>query len=276
MSRENAAVQNEASSPILRWAGGKSRLLPRLMPLLPVSYSRFIDPMVGGGALFLYLRPRHSILGDINLELMSFYRALRTHPDRLIRRMTSLRASRDMYYRMRTLRTRDTVTRAVRFAYLNRLCWNGLYRVNRMGNFNVPIGSRLPRMLWDHQTLRATSRALRQAKLHVGDFGKMLQLVRPKDFVFLDPPYPRGAHDGLGFNRYTATTFGMTEHRRLGQWASELATRGAFVMIVLAARRKLLAAYPAQFRRRLLTTRSLISCNSSSRRRVREIVLRNF
>src|SRR2546425_13177651 len=130
------APQRRFARPILRWAGGKSHLLRTIVRLLPRRWVRYVEPMAGGASLFFALTPQQSILGDINPELIAFYRTLKDHSDELIDRLLTLRPSKRLYYELRSLRPRDKYSRALRFAYLNRLCWNGVYRVNSRGEFN--------------------------------------------------------------------------------------------------------------------------------------------
>lgn len=243
---------------------------------MPTSYRRLVDPMVGSAALFFHLGGVKALLGDMNGDLLNYYRALRLKRAPLLRELSRLRASRTRYYAMRSASPRSAVDRAVRFAYLNRLCWNGVYRVNRKGEFNVPIGSRLPKRLWSADHLTAASRALRTAKFIHGDFSKTLGMARRDDFVFLDPPYPRGTKSGLGFNRYSPSLFEEADHRRVSAEVRRLTKLGARVMVVIANRRGLLSLYPSDLNRRLLRSRSLISCNGGNRRGVGEVILRNY
>lgn len=263
-------------SPILRWAGGKSNLLPLLLELLPAKWRRYVEPMVGGGALFFRLAPRESMLADINDDLINFYKILKEKPTELIDTLMRLRASPRHYYRLRAQRQGNPVQRAVRFAYLNRLCWNGLYRVNGRGEFNVPIGDRLPRRLWNEADLKCAARALRSVRLLSGDFEETLCHVRGDDFVFLDPPYPRGSREALGFNRYSPGRFTLEDHRRVAGWVEKLTEVGAKVMLTLAHSTTICSQYPDSLDRRVITSDSLISCNGASRRKVQEVVLRNY
>lgn len=262
--------------PILRWAGGKSHLVPLLIQLLPRCWDRYVEPMVGGGALFFYLAPRRALLADVNDDLINFYRVLRDHNDRLIRALLRLEASRQHYYRLRAQRPTTSFRRAVRFAYLNRLSWNGLHRVNQDGEFNVPIGDRLPTSLWKADALRRGARALAAAKLIAAPFEDTLGHVRKRDFVFLDPPYPRGSRHLLGFNRYSPQRFELPDHKRLAAAVESLGDRGVNVMLTTSAASSVAAQYPSSLERHIITTTSLIGSSGASRRQVREMVLRNY
>jgi len=261
---------------ILRWAGSKRRLVKRLANLLPRRWENYVEPMAGAAALFFHLGPRKALLGDINPELVNFYKVLRNDTSELISRLISLRASKTQYYVIRESTPTSELNRAIRFAYLNRLCWNGLYRVNQKGDFNVPMGDRLPRKLWDPEELNAAARQLRRAKLVNADFETTLGRLKAGDFAFVDPPYPRGAQTGFGFNRYATDFFSFEDHIRLGRIIEQLDRRGVLLMVLLSQSPDILRHYPLWFNRIPLRSKSLISSRSESRRMVSEIVMTNY
>lgn len=265
-----------AIRPVLRWAGGKYKLLSQLSTLLPQDWNVYYEPMVGGGALFFFLSPKTSILADVSQELINFYQVLKTQSERFISEIITLRASREKYYQFRNSHPINTFQRAVRFAYLNRLCWNGLYRVNRNGEFNVPIGDRLPQNMWKRQHLAAAAAALQNATLIASDFEESLSTVSKGDFVFLDPPYPRGAISGIGFNRYSPDRFSLEDHKRLSIIIRRLHNKGVMIMLLVSGLHEIHSLYPREFERTVFTQRSLISASGSSRRQVSEMVLRNY
>lgn len=265
-----------AGRPVLRWAGGKRRLINQLIGLLPRAWENYVEPMAGGAALFFYLAPQKALLADINPDLINFYRVLKTDTSTLVRRLTSLRASRDLYYKMRSRTPKSKLERAVRFAYLNRLCWNGLHRVNQNGDFNVPIGDRLPEELWDPEELYQAAKLLQSARLLNADFETTLGTLRKGDFAFIDPPYPRGARAGFGFNRYSPSFFSLEHHKRLGRRVRISDQKGSTLMITLSQFPELLQCYPQSFVRTVLNSKSLISSKLSSRCSVNEVVLTNY
>jgi len=270
------ASEMRSVRPVLRWAGGKRRIVHTLEAIMPSDWNYYIEPMVGSGALFFHVAPKKAILGDLNPELINFYTVLRDNTHALISRLKGLRASKALYYNMRNSRPRSRLDRAIRFAYLNRLCWNGLYRVNRRGQFNVPIGDRLPEKLWDMDDFRNGAEILAHARLVRADSVTTLRKAKSEDFVFIDPPYPRGAPLGADFNRYCSDFFSLKDHERLGRTVRSLDTTGASIMVLLASSKDILSCYPASFTRKRLRSKSLISCNSSSRRLVDEVVLTNY
>ncbi len=249
--------------PALRWAGGKASMASNLAKLMPHKWNRYIEPMSGGAALFFFLRPARAILGDINSDLIEFYCVLRDNPRELLRRLRTLTASRELYYEFRESRPVGRIQRATRFAYLNRLAWNGLHRVNRNGEFNVPIGDRLPEVMWDEGALEKASRALSIAELVAGDFRAILRRAREGDLVFLDPPYPRGCREPVGFNRYASEVFTIDDHSDLAHVIERLTKRSVQVMLTLADEPHLSKLYPQSLRRKRIRSKSLISCNGS-------------
>lgn len=262
--------------PVLRWAGGKFNLSRVLLDLLPKDYERLVEPMVGGGALFFASQPAHAILADLNEDLINFYKVLSRRPDALVERLLDLKASRSKYYELRNAKPRSNIGRAVRFAYLNRLCWNGVYRVNQSGEFNVPIGNRLPTKLWDSEHLRKVASVLRCAELVWGDFESTLEMCREGDVVYLDPPYPKKRKGGLGFNRYTQTPFTLGDHHRLSAAVVRLHRLGVRLIISIPSSKEFMSIYPKDFRVSRIRSASLISCNGHSRGKTSESILRNF
>jgi len=260
----------------LRWAGSKRLLVPALLPHLSEMPGTYYEPFAGAANLFFALAPARACISDLNPELINFYRVLRDSTDALVLRLAALRASRTEYYRLRSLRPRTEIGRAIRFAYLNRLCWNGLYRVNRLGDFNVPIGDRLPKTLWREPDLRAAAVALTEARLEVADFQQALATAGPGDAVFLDPPYPRGAAPASeAFNRYRPEAWKNEDYDRLVDEAGRLDRLGVVVIVTLSGRRDLLSRFSCRFKKVVHRTRALISCDGTSRRSVLEAVVTN-
>ena len=177
--------------PFLRWAGSKRKQLSRLAPFWSASdHERYVEPFAGSACLFFELAPKAAVLGDINKELIETYRVVRDEPERLYRRLCRIRRDAATYCRWRRLKpaSLDLETRALRFLYLNRNCFNGIYRTNLDGEFNVPMGTR-PGEYFSRDELLACSRLLQTAILVAGDFVKTLKRVKAGDFVYLDPPY---------------------------------------------------------------------------------------
>jgi DNA adenine methylase len=178
--------------PFLKWAGGKGRLVAQYKPFLPQSFETYYEPFLGGGALFFYLRPQRAVLSDVNPELVNVYVCVRDHVYELIRHLEQHAAqhSYEYYYEVRSQHQGTAVERAARLLYLNKTCFNGLYRVNAQGQFNVPIGRYSKPNICDPVLLRTASEALQGATIVKRSFDQILENnISPQDFVYFDPPY---------------------------------------------------------------------------------------
>jgi DNA adenine methylase len=229
--------ESKASLPFLRWAGGK-RWLARILcdPLAQVlesSKGRYIEPFLGAGAMFFALAPTQSILSDTNSELIECFKKVRDDPASILSNLRRIRVSAKAYYNVRRSVPKTDNGRAVRFIYLNRTCYGGLYRTNLKGQFNVPYGggSRTPVALWRDGILNEASRALKESRcvLRCWDFEKSLGQAREGDVVYCDPTY-RGMNRGA-FDRYGATIFGWEDQERLTRAAQAAMQRGALVLV---------------------------------------------
>jgi DNA adenine methylase len=220
-----------APAPFLKWAGGKRQLVERILRLVPERVGTYFEPFVGGGAVFFALvargRPfRRAVLGDANEELIRCYAAVRDDVAGVIRALTQHRYDRDVYYEVRA---RDPTKlsdarRAARLIYLNRCGYNGLYRVNRAGQFNVPFGRYKDPVICDVSRLRAAASALTGVTLVAGDFERTLRGARPGDFVYLDPPYvPLSATSS--FTAYARAPFDAAAQARLARKLRDLGAR---------------------------------------------------
>lgn len=219
--------------PFLKWAGGKRQLLASLEDFLPNQYGKYIEPFLGGGALFFYLQPHQGVIGDSNAELMNTYRVVRDQVDILIQTLSDYPHDKDFYYKLRAKQPADLsdIARAARFVYLNRTCFNGLYRVNKKGEFNVPFGSYKNPRICDGPTLRLASKALQSVEIITDDYLHTLKKYTKKgDLVFLDPPYyPISEYSD--FKRYTKDFFYAEDHERLANVFKELSDAGVYVIL---------------------------------------------
>ena len=217
-------------TPFLKWAGGKRQLLAHIEALLPWRIDTYFEPFLGGAAVFFRLaagaRFRRAVLADANPELVNCYQSIRDDVDGVIGELRRYRNDRALYYRVRS---RDPeklseTARAARLIYLNRCGYNGLYRVNSSGRFNVPFGRYRDPVICDEPRLRAAAAALKKAKIVCGDFARTLKNVGPDDFAYLDPPYvPLSAT--ASFTAYAARDFGAADQQRLAGILRSLAAR---------------------------------------------------
>jgi DNA adenine methylase len=216
-------------APFLKWAGGKRQLLPRILDLAPARIDTYYEPFVGGGAVFFALaaegRFARAVLGDANPELVNCYQTVRDDVDAVIALLHKHRNTPAAYYGVRAKNPQrlSNAARAARVIYLNRCGYNGLYRVNSDGRFNVPFGSYAKPKICDAPRLRAASRALREVDIVCGDFREVLAPRAPgkHDFVYLDPPYVPISKTA-SFTSYAARDFGPEDQRRLADLLSSL------------------------------------------------------
>ena|ERR1700682_3530237 len=218
----------EPVESILRWAGSKKKLLPTLRAHIPQKFNKYYEPFVGSGALFFSLSPEAAVLGDINRSLIETFEVLRRNPVKLHALISSFPRTKKNYYQSRQLVPRRKLSRAARFIYLNRLCFNGLYRTNKSDRFNVPYGydtGEYPHI----DCFRAASARLKRASLVADDFEKTLETVQQNDFVFLDPPYVYSDRKDRG--EYGAGCFSCVDLPRLSKMLRDLDTKRALFLL---------------------------------------------
>ncbi|GAB4309472.1 MAG: DNA adenine methylase [Promethearchaeota archaeon] len=266
--------------PFLKWAGGKRQLIPQLSRLLPDEFEGYVEPFVGGGALFFFLLPDRAVLIDNNPELVNVFKVVRDDVEALIAELKKHPHDKEHYYEVRSwdrrpdFAERSPVERAARTVYLNRTCYNGLYRVNSKGQFNVPFGRYANPTICDEENLRAASAALEGAKLVLGSFEECLRFVEAGDLVYLDPPYqPLSATSN--FTGYTRDGFGEDEQRRLREVFGELDRRGAHVALSNSAHPFVLDLYEGYEVNEVVAKRA-INCKASRRGGVGEVVVTNY
>jgi len=219
--------------PFLKWAGGKSRLIQQYIPYFPKFYKSYYEPFLGGGAVFFYLQPTTAVLTDINAELIATYCCVRDKVEELIVLLKEHKSkhNRDYYYSVRSSSGTNDLERAARLIYLNKTCYNGLYRVNSQGKFNVPLGSYKNPNICQEDLLRAASKALSLCEIKQADFMHVLNYANSNDdFVFCDPPYHPISSTSY-FTGYNGNSFGEQDQIRLRDVCAELANRGVKVMV---------------------------------------------
>lgn len=219
--------------PLLKWAGGKTQLLSDLKHKLPKAYGRYIEPFVGGGALFFSLRPGQAVIADSNPELINMYRAVAADVEAVIAHLRTYENTEEVFYATRALdwRAMEPAAAAARMIFLNRTCFNGLYRVNKSGLFNVPYGRYKNPKIIDESALRAAAQLLASATILVGDYKDVLKAeAKPGDLIFLDPPYlPVSAY--ADFKRYTKEQFFEEDHLELAKEIERLHELGCHVIL---------------------------------------------
>jgi DNA adenine methylase len=257
----------------LKWAGSKRFLLSHIAPHLPIEWNTYREPFLGSGAMFFLLRPKRANLSDKSQELIETFTAVRDNPAAVTRYLTALDSSRDTYYHVRSNRSRGRFKRAAEFIYLNKTCWNGLYRVNAAGEFNVPYGWPKGPNKVDTQNLHDCAVALssEDVSLTVSDFEDNLGQAESGDLVYLDPPYVTG-HNNNGFVDYNEVLFSWADQIRLAEIARELVHRGVFVVVSNANHDAVLNLYP-EFRAVPISRTSTLAANPMKRGRVSEVLM---
>lgn len=272
--------------PFIKWAGGKTQLLPELLRHAPQRFGRYHEPFIGSAALFFALHARGrltgAVLSDSNAELIGVYRSVRDAVEPLIdalRGHAVHAGDRDYYYEVRGWDRRPDwperamVERAARMIFLNKTCFNGLHRVNRSGHFNVPFGRYDNPTVCDEPNLRAASGALQGVELLVTDFESVLERVAPGDLVYFDPPYlPLSATSS--FTAYTRDAFGATQHRRLAAVFAALVERGCHTLLSNSSNplvTELYGSYPMSE----VAARRAINSVAARRGMIREIIVTN-
>jgi len=219
---------SEIILPFLKWAGGKRWLANNSAFSVPTYDGRYIEPFLGSGSIFFSLRPKQSILSDLNKELISTYGSLRDEHEKVLSylKVHARKHSKKYYYKIRDqFRPRSSSSRAAKFLYLNRTCWNGLYRVNLNGRFNVPKGTK-SKVILETDDFASVSRALKGAKLLCSDFEAIIDGANEGDFIYADPPYTV-RHNMNGFIKYNEVLFSWEDQRRLSSALVRASKRGA-------------------------------------------------
>ena len=265
------------ASPILKWAGGKGQLLTELLQRVPGKFGTYHEPFVGGGALYFALwnrdRIRRAVLSDVNADLIATYQAVRDDVEGVIAALRRHRNEEHYFYEIRALdpAVLPAAVRAARIIYLNKTCFNGLYRVNSRGFFNVPFGDNPGATICDVERLRAASRALADADLRCESFEAVLGRARPGDFVYFDPPYQPLSKTSY-FTAYARGGFGEAEQRRLADVFSKLAARGVHALLSNSETPLTRDLY-AGFRRDVVDARRIINSKATRRGKIAEILV---
>lgn len=225
--------KEDVAGPILKWAGGKTQMLGDIIPRMPEEYGKYIEPFIGGGALFFKLKKEKSIISDSNPELINMYREVADHCDQVIEILKEYKNEEKMFYAVRAKDwfKCDKTEAAARMLYLNRTCFNGLYRLNKKGKFNTPYGRYKNPQTCNEQKLKAASELLKRTHIVCGDYLKVLnEYAEENDFVFLDPPYVP-ISENSDFKRYTKEQFYESDQRNLANEVDRLVNRGCKVML---------------------------------------------
>jgi len=280
MTATNLVPKVTPGKPFLKWAGGKRKLCQFLAATGPKSWNKYFEPMVGGGALYFHLHPKESFLSDSNPELVNAYKVLRDKPLELIEHLKGHKDSEEYYYKLReldrseTFAQTDSVSRASRLIYLNKTCYNGLFRVNSKGQFNVPYGKYENSFTVPEAELLLASEALQGTDIALGSYQNIENLVNKDDFVYFDPPY-LPVSSTSSFTSYTREPFGINEQVELRNFCERLSAKGAKIMVSNSNNEFIRGLY-SDFKTHEVLAARAINSKSDKRGKILELVLTNY
>jgi DNA adenine methylase len=269
--------QTVSPRPFLKWAGGKGKLIQQYIPYLPKKFKTYYEPFLGGAAVFFYLNPPSAALTDINAELVNAYRCVRDNVEELILNLEAhqLRHCRDYYYEVRQSPGVTNIEKAARLIYLNKTCFNGLYRENSKGAFNVPIGKYKNPKICNPALLRSVSAALQNAQINVRPFEDILEHASScDDFVYFDPPY-HPLSPTSNFTAYSRYSFSQDDQIRLKYVFAELAERGVKVMLSNSDCPFIRELY-SEFNINSIIAPRLINSNARKRGKISEVLVTSY
>lgn len=270
-------------APVLKWAGGKRQLLDTLIPLVPKDYSVYCEPFVGGGALFFALQPQSACINDVNHELIRVYTVIKNDVDALIEQLKQFQNNKDQFYEIRSWdRNKDKynhlsdIEKAARIIYLNKTCFNGLFRVNASGEFNVPFGNYANPNIVNEPVLRAISFYFNNSEIvfNAVDYAEILKNLPDNAFVYLDPPYDPVSVTA-NFTSYTKDGFSRDEQIRLRKCCDELNERSIKFMLSNSATDFIYDQY-SKYNIEIISAKRLVGADASKRGRIQEVIVRNY
>lgn len=269
----------------VKWAGGKTQLMEQFKKFFPSKIDRYFEPFVGGGAVFFYIiqkyQPKEVYLSDINEELINTYITIRDDVERLIIELKQhkeyhIADGKKYYYEIRGVdpKTLPNLERSARFIYLNKTCFNGLYRVNSKGKFNVPMGDYKNPDIQQEDKLRHISKLLKNIKIQVMSFEKIVPLAKKGDFIYLDPPY-YPIKKGKSFTTYTEGKFLEKEQELLANTFSKLSEKGCLCMESNSDTEFIKKLY-TPFKIYIVRAKRMINSNAKDRNEINELVITNY
>ena len=270
----------EETYPIVKWVGGKRQLMFELLKNMPEDYNRYFEPFIGGGALFFELQPDNAYISDMNEELINLYQVVRDNVDELITDLQKHDISKEYFMEIRNIdRTEEyknwsNVKKASRFIYLNRTCFNGMYRVNSKGEFNVPFGHYKNPRIVDENNLINCSNLLQKTEIKHADFSEILKKVKKGDFVYFDPPYVP-LSETSSFTSYTKDGFDMDMQFNLRDVCDELNSMGVKFLLSNSDTKLVNELYENYNIKKVFASRQ-INANADGRGKITEVLVRNY
>lgn len=270
------------AKPILKWVGGKRQLLPEIKKYIPNNYNRYIEPFIGGGAVLFEITPNNAIINDINYEIINVYNVIKNNPEELIKKLKTFENTEEKYYEIRNIdrtpkyNSLSDIEKAARTIYLNRTCFNGLYRVNSKGQNNVPYGKYKSPTICDEENIKNCNSFfnIHHVEIKNMDFEKILDLALPNDFIYLDPPYaPLTAT--ASFTSYSKDGFDVKDQERLKKKCDELTKKGIKFLQSNSSAPLIKDLYKDYTIIEVDAKRNIAS-KTSSREKVKEVLIKNF
>ena len=264
--------------PFLRWTGGKNWLIPHFSKIISkIEFNNYHEPFLGGGSIYFSLNSqKKAYLSDYNFDLINTYIQVRDNPSKLFKHLKSFPQNKEFYYKLRGLNCRSDIKNAAKFIYLNKTSFNGIYRVNKKGEFNVPYGRKSMDLNFVEELIYSCSTQLKNTLLASMDFEESLKKVKKNDLVFLDPPYTI-SHNNNGFVKYNEKLFSVVDQLRLAGFIKELREKGAYYILSNAHHPDVKKIYNKFNDKALsLTRRSLIAAKASARDLYKEYVFTNI
>jgi len=261
--------------PFLKWAGGKRWLISNFHSIFPQNYNRYVEPFLGSGAVYFSLNPSQAVLSDINSELIDTFQALKTDWKSVYELLMKHhnKHTEAYYYKVRASNPENLYACAARFIYLNRTCWNGLYRVNLKGQFNVPIGTKT-KVIMESDSFDEVSERLKNADLFKGDFESIIDNTVNGDFLFVDPPYTVN-HSDNGFIKYNEKLFSWDDQVRLSRCLIRAKIRRVQIVLTNAPHESIYSLYSRKFKCITLSRSSIIAADSAKRKKCDELIITN-
>ena len=270
----------EETYPIVKWVGGKRQLMFELLKNMPENYNRYFEPFIGGGALFFELQPQNGYISDMNEELINLYSVVRDDVYELIDDLNKHKVSKEYFLKIRNLdRTEkynklSDIQKASRFIYLNRTCFNGMYRVNSQGQFNVPFGNYKNPRIVDAENLINCSKLLKNTEICCADFSEILNKVQKGDFVYFDPPYVP-LNETSSFTSYTKDGFDLDMQFKLRDVCDKLDSKGVMFMLSNSDTKLVNELYSNYEIKKVFASRA-INANGNGRGKITEVLVRNY
>lgn len=266
-------------SPFLRWAGGKTWLLPKINKYLPENFENYHEPFVGGGSVFIHLKSKGLIknrayLSDANSDLINAYQVMKSDHKNLFKFLNTFENTKDFYYEIRSKSYDSKVEKAAQFIYLNRTSFNGIYRVNLKGEYNVPYGNKDYKQLFDFDNMLQVKSLMKNAFFKSCSFEKTINRINENDLVFIDPPYTV-AHGNNGFIKYNQKLFSWADQKNLSDYIKAIKEKGAYFILTNADHSSILNLFEKHSHPDVLKRTSLVGGTDKSRREITELIFSN-